>query len=143
MVAISKGERLPYQEIVRQGQEAKPGVIGENWGEPDELAVRLQSTADTIDDLFRSTKLLRRCQTRGAKHDPETACLSPGSIRRFSQCEMEDATSDHSPLRALDSKVQADQRLKVQHQRLWALFFADTDKISQMYFPMSFLCSCF
>lgn len=32
--------------------------------EPDELAVRLQSTADMIDDLFRSTKLLRRYQNR-------------------------------------------------------------------------------
>lgn len=132
MVAISKGEKLPYQEIVRQDQGAKPGVTGESWEEPDELAVRLQSTADTIDDLFRSTKLLRRCQTRGARHDPETAYLSPGSVHRFTQHEIEDVTSDDTLSRALNSKLQADQRLEVQHQRGWASLFTDADKSSQM-----------
>ncbi|KAI6841807.1 hypothetical protein KC332_g4127 [Hortaea werneckii] len=48
---------------------------------------------------------------------------------------MEDFTSDHSFSRALNLKVEADQQLEAradQHQREWALFFADADRVSQM-----------
>ena len=69
------------------------------------------------------------------RQDPADVCVSQGIVRRFSQHEMEDITSDHTLSRALASKIEADQRLEAradQHQREWALLFADADRISQM-----------
>ncbi|RMZ12194.1 hypothetical protein D0862_02724 [Hortaea werneckii] len=66
---------------------------------------------------------------------PDAARSSPGILRRFSQHETEDGTSDHTLSRALASKVEADQRLEAradQHHREWALLFADADRISQI-----------
>lgn len=58
--------QLPYKVTERQLQEFVRTVIEGAREEPDELAVRLQGTADMIDDLFRSTKLLRRYKNRNA-----------------------------------------------------------------------------
>ncbi|RMZ33242.1 hypothetical protein D0859_02608 [Hortaea werneckii] len=66
---------------------------------------------------------------------PDAARLSPGVVRRFSQHETEDKTSDHTLSRALASKVKVDQRLEAradQHQREWTMLFADADRISQI-----------
>lgn len=69
------------------------------------------------------------------RHYPQAVRVSSEIVRRFSQHEMEDTTSDHTLSRALTSKVQADRQLEAradQHQQEWALLFADADRISQM-----------
>lgn len=66
---------------------------------------------------------------------PQAVRVSSEIVRRFSQHEMEDTTSDLTLSRALTSKVQADQQLEArtdQHQREWTLFVADVDRMSQM-----------